>query len=184
MKKTIISLVLVAVIGTAFFSLRKTQEKNQKLKEAPLAMPNSIIPELMGAPKSKKEINLSPAQLATLEENKRFRNYLENSYLQLPLIENIRMTKDGNFHHVPTEAIESSEIFGEIADKLKANPSLTRDALRFYSACALNDQLITSVRAVCARNLKDWAKIARIDVSKVEIPDNIVRIADILPHRN
>jgi hypothetical protein len=184
MKKTIFFTVLIVAFGTLVFSQRKPNEKPEKNFEAPLALPNSVIPELMGAARTKKGTNLSTAELAGLEENKRFRTYLENSYIQLPLIENIRMTKDGNFHHVPTEVIGSSEIFGEIADRIKANPALTREALRFYSACAVNEQLITSVRAVCTRNLKDWAKIAKIDVSKVEIPDDIIRIADVLPHRN
>jgi len=80
--------------------------------------------------------------------------------------------------------LQTSEVFGEISDRLKTSPNLIKEALRFYRACALNEQLVTSIRAVCTRNLKDWSKIARIDISKIEIPESIEKIADVIPSRN
>ena len=138
----------------------------------------------MGAKKIPTRTNLDPEQIARLKELKKFRVYLESSYLRLPSIESLKLSKEGDFHHVPPTVIESSEIFGDIADRLNKNGYLIRDALKFYSACALNEQLVTSVRAVCARNLKDWSSKAKIDISRIEIPDTIQKIADVLPGRN
>ncbi len=182
-KNFILFFILIAalIIGFAF----RGQSKEKKIgQHSPLALPNKIIPELMGAVKTKKSYNTTPEELVRTQEIQRFRNYLETSYVRLPSIETVRLSKEGDFHRVPFEVIESSEIFGEIADKLKSNSTLTKEALKFYSACAINEQLITSIRAVCARNLIDWSKKARIDISRISIPDNIIRIAEVLPIKN
>lgn len=172
-----------SVLGLTWFifSARSTSTKTETQKESPLAFANTVIPELMGNKRVKKSSQLSSEEFSKVEEKRKFRSYLETSYLHLPSIENLRLSKSGDFHLVPAEVIQSSEIFGEIAERLSANPSLTPEALNFFTACASNQLLVTSVRAVCARNLKDWALRASIDVSKISIPENIERIADFLP---
>ncbi|MSP19006.1 MAG: hypothetical protein EXR74_05500 [Bdellovibrionales bacterium] len=185
MKK--IGLLLFGLVGilVAVYSLSGPRvDAKAATQESPLKYANTVIPELMGVPKAKKRLDVSPDMTAKLELAKSFRTYLETTYLRLPSIEKLKLSKNGDLHHVPTEVIESSEIFGDIADKIKNNSTLIMDALKFYSACSLNDQLITSVRAVCARNLQDWAKTANINISRVEIPENILKIADVLPRRN
>ncbi|MFM8314214.1 MAG: hypothetical protein ACKOA8_08005 [Deltaproteobacteria bacterium] len=182
-RSLIFTLIGITLASVGFYFL-KPQPKIHLQEESALSMPNSLMPELMGAKKIPTRTNLDPEQIARLKELKKFRVYLESSYLRLPSIESLKLSKEGDFHHVPPTVIESSEIFGDIADRLNKNGYLIRDALKFYSACALNEQLVTSVRAVCARNLKDWSSKAKIDISRIEIPETIQKIADVLPGRN
>jgi len=143
-----------------------------------------IIPGIIGRTKKPVYSNLTPEEQRKFKERQSFLVYLESSYLRLPTISSLKLSKDGDFHHVPINVIESSEVFGEIADKIKTNPSLIKEALRFYGACALNEQVVTSIRAVCARNLKDWARKTNTDISRVILPENIERVSEVLPNRN
>lgn len=180
-------IAIVLLFGFTYLVLKpkRNPEPHYTAKEqSPLAIANKVIPDLIGAKKDKSQLHSSPEEIARIREAKQFRNYLQTSYVRLPTIESIRISKDGDLHRVPPEVLESSEIFGNITDKLKANISLTRDALRFYNACAANEQLMTSIRAVCARNLIDWAKIANIDISQVQIPEKILQIANVIPGKN
>ncbi len=185
MKKIGLFLLGLIVLLVAVYSLsRPRADAKAATQESPLKYANTVIPELMGVSKVKKRADVPPDITAKLEQAKSFRTYLETAYLRLPSIEKVKISKNGDFHHVPTEVIESSEIFGDITDKIKNNSTLIMDALKFYSACSLNEQLITSVRAVCARNLQDWASTANINISRIEIPENVLKIADVLPRRN
>lgn len=186
MKKIILftSSVLIVVGLTFWKATLHLNPPPKKPQQSPLAFPNAVIPNLMGV-KNKNTARLTTPQAPnSTEEVRVFRNYLENSYIQLPSITSLRLNRDGDFHHVSPSVLQTSEVFGEISDRLKTSPNLIKEALRFYRACALNEQLVTSIRAVCTRNLKDWSKIARIDISKIEIPESIEKIADVIPSRN
>jgi hypothetical protein len=184
LKIGLFGLLVVAFLAFALGQTGKSKVSSLNAKESPLGLPEAVIPELMGSSQPKTGAGVTNAQVQQIEESKKFKSYLESSYIRLPTIASLRLSKDGDFHYVPAEVIQSSEIFGEIAEKLSRNPWLTQEALNFFSVCAGNEQLMTSVRAVCARNLKDWAHRAQIDISKVQIPENISRIADVLPHQS
>lgn len=177
--------VTTFLFGLVLWSFRATEPKpTQKAQKSPLALANKVIPELMGKRNAPSVNGVNSTELLRTREKEQFRNYLETSYVHLPTIQAISLSKNGDLHRVPQEVLESSEVFGYIAEKLKSNPNLTKDALSFYNACAGNEQLITSIRAVCARNLIDWARKARIDISNAHIPEKILQIAIVLPERN
>lgn len=177
---------LAFLFGLALWSFRPAETKPvlREQQKSPLALANELIPELMGKKDTSSMVGVNTAEVLRENEKAQFRNYLETSYVRLPTLQAISLSKNGDLHRVPPEVLESSEVFGYIAEKLKSNPSLTRDALSFYNACAANEQLITSIRAVCARNLIDWAKKAQIDISQVHIPEKILQIVVVLPERN
>jgi hypothetical protein len=185
MKKLVFFTSIVLIVLTlAIWRSHSEPIKTAKPEESPLAFPNAIIPNLMGAKNNDGHRTATPQGPSRNEEIRIFRTYLESSYIQLPSLTSLRLNKEGDFHRVPPSVLQASEVFGEISDRLKTNPKLIREALRFYRACALNEQLVTSIRAVCTRNLKDWSKVAGINISKVDIPESIERIADVIPARN
>ena len=83
-------------------------------------------------------------------------------------------------HKPPKELVEASSELGTIEDLLDKNPNLAKEGLRFYRKCALKDELLTSLRALCLHNLKTRAEKTGFDkrIRWSEFPDNLHRIAD------
>jgi hypothetical protein len=184
MKKLLFGfLITLLLIGAT--TLKRKAQRPEVGESSPVkqTVPSLSIPGITRKKNVPNHSQLTPDELNNLRERQSFVSYLETSFSRLPTLSSLKLGKDGDFHHVPPQVIESSEIFGEIADRLKRSPQLIKDGLRFYAACALNEQLVTSIRAVCARNLKDWSKKSRIDTSQVVIPENIERIANVIPSR-
>lgn len=180
-----IFVIVVFLIGLGLLSLKsKNQVPISPDKTSPLAIANKVIPELMGKHTNNYDSNSKTADQQLNYEVEKFRDYLKTSYVRLPNVQSLRLTQNNDVHRIPPEVLESSEVFGYISDKLKSNPTLVKDALSFYNACAANEQFITAIRAVCARNLIDWAKKANIDISRAQIPEKILQIAIVLPERS
>lgn len=185
MKKFLIVILIVLLLICAFALKRLSHRSETIIANGEVQQTQSFsLPEVVGKKSKSQYTNLSPQQILILKQRKKFIQLLESSFIRLPTISSMRLDKDGSFHHVPSNVLQASAVFGEISESLKENSALTKDAIRFYIACTLNEQIVTSIRAVCARNLKDWAFKERIDVSNVVIPEEIERIAAQIPTRN
>ncbi|NDD53330.1 hypothetical protein EBZ39_05570 [bacterium] len=88
--------------------------------------------------------------------------------------------KDRELHKPPKELIDASGELGAIEDLLDKNPELTKEGLRFYRRCALKEDLLTSLRALCLHNLKTRAKKSGFDkkIRWSDFPDHLHRISD------
>ena len=87
---------------------------------------------------------------------------------------------DRDHHRPPPELTEAGAELGAIEDLLDKNPSLLREGLRFYKQCALQDEVLTSLRALCLHNLKVRAKSAGIEnrIRWQIFPNPLHRLAD------
>ncbi|NBX92941.1 MAG: hypothetical protein EB078_11020 [Proteobacteria bacterium] len=88
--------------------------------------------------------------------------------------------KGRDLHTPPKELVEASQELGIIEDMLDKTPSLLSEGLKFYKECALSEELLTPLRALCLHNLKTRSKRAGVD-GKVRwdlFPQNLHRIAD------
>lgn len=83
-------------------------------------------------------------------------------------------------HKPPRELVDASNELGTIEDLLDKNPELVKEGLRFYRKCALTNELLTSLRALCLHNLKTRATASGFDkrIRWNEFPDHLHRIAD------
>lgn len=83
-------------------------------------------------------------------------------------------------HRPPPELTSAGAELGAIEDLLDKNPHLLREGLRFYRQCALQENILTSLRALCLHNLKVRAKSAGIE-SRIRwqiFPSHLHRLAD------
>lgn len=92
------------------------------------------------------------------------------------------LLKDPNrdLHRPPPELADAGAELGAIEDLLDDYPDLINEGLRFYKKCALKDELLTSLRALCLHNLKNRAKKTGKEASIrwSEFPDQLHRLAD------
>lgn len=93
---------------------------------------------------------------------------------------NILKEKDRDLHKPPKELVDASSELGAIEDLLDKNPELIKEGLRFYRRCALTNETLTSLRALCLHNLKTRAKKAGLDnrIRWSDFPEHLHRIAD------
>ena len=87
---------------------------------------------------------------------------------------------DRDLHRPPPELADAGAELGAIEDLLDDYPNLINEGLRFYKKCALKDDLLTSLRALCLHNLKTRAKKAgkEKEIRWKEFPDQLHRLAD------
>lgn len=93
---------------------------------------------------------------------------------------NILKEKERDLHKPPRELIEAGNELGALEDLLDKNPNLIKEGLRFYRRCALTDDLLTSLRALCLHNLKIRSHKSGFDkrIRWSEFPAYLHRIAD------
>lgn len=113
---------------------------------------------------------------------RKFRTRAKEVLEALPSVQDIRKSTD-DFHYTPPLLVDRSAELGDIRDALEKDPSLIPVGLDFYRKCARRGDLMDSTRALCLRNLKDWARKSGLspDIAAGEIPENIVRVSDRLP---
>jgi hypothetical protein len=88
--------------------------------------------------------------------------------------------KSRDLHLPPKELGDVGAEVGAIEELLDQNRKLLKEGLRFYRKCALQESLLTSVRALCLHNLKNRAKESGLykRIRWNEFPENLHRIAD------
>lgn len=124
-------------------------------------------------PKPRHEKPLPSVSQAVVE----FRSLGQEVLSQLTRKNQIDLNKDN--HHAPTYLVDSAYELGRIEDAVAANPKLAEEAVKFYRGCALQEDLMTALRAVCVSNLKEHASRAGISqsLSLQGIPEGIQRVA-------
>lgn len=95
----------------------------------------------------------------------------------LPRKEEIKKASKDELHHGPPGLARSAQALGDVMSKLKSDPSQIPAGIAFYERCARDNDILTSVRAVCFRNLKHFSK----NVSDSSFPEDVVRISESLP---
>lgn len=115
---------------------------------------------------------ISPEELSFREHANRILRSFPNK--------DILKDKNRDLHKPPPELTDVGAEIGSIEELLDKNGKLIKEGLRFYRKCALNEGLLTSVRALCLHNLKTRAEEAgfKNKIRWSEFPDNLHRIAD------
>jgi len=132
-----------------------------------------VVEEREASPEEKRPLpEISPEELSFRERTNRV---LED----FPKKE-ILKDSGRDLHKPPPELVDASTELGAIEDLLDKNPELTKEGLRFYRKCALQEALLSSLRALCLHNLKQRAERAGLTkkINWKQFPDKLHRIAD------
>lgn len=112
-----------------------------------------------------------------------FEAFLDEISERLPTKEMFQYLTAREVHGHPRILLTTASDFGQLAERLHANVSLRPKGLEFYKGCALNNQLVTSVRAVCFHH----AQILEIDlharlweIQPEQIPSQVIELANTL----
>ncbi len=161
-------------------------------------VPGVKVTEVIESPSDSTMVD-STAELATADAKKEdqtgqvagaatisdpvFESFLDEISETLPTKEEYRYLTAAEAHGHPRLLLQTALSFGELADKLQNNVSLRPKGLEFYKGCALNGQLVNSVRAVCFHH----AQILEIDLharlwhfQPDQIPSSVVELAKTL----
>lgn len=169
MKKLLLILV-IATISLLF--LKSNPESTLEIETVGVpeavahpAPPHSVVPKKIknvakAAPSAfEKKIN---AILETLPTNAQFQ----------------ASTKDHT--HTPQELIDASKPLAEVIDSMKQDPKLIAAGKSFFKKCALKDEVVDQIRALCLRDLRDWAESTNEGLPLGEFPHRLVKLSDFL----
>lgn len=163
-------------LGLAWHFSQKSPIKNESHDEIPQKPTGSSV----GVFEVKEPTPEENAPLPDLSnEELAFRERADKVLADFPE-KQILKNPDRDLHRPPPELADAGAELGAIEDLLDDYPHLVKEGLRFYRKCALKDELLTSLRALCLHNLKTRAKKAgkEKEIRWKEFPEQIHRLAD------
>ena len=166
-------LLLVCALGY-FFSGNHTQFNSE-------AQASEDFQVIAPSKKSKTVVALNPETQADTSD---FQHLVNETLASLPNLEQLQNEKDNDFHHAPIELSKAGALLGEISQELINNPRLITQGIQFFKDCAQREEFLSSVRAVCLRDLQEWSK-GRPEENEIvlsDYPADIRRIAANLPY--
>lgn len=84
-------------------------------------------------------------------------------------------------HYIPPPILSKIRILGEVADLVQARPDLKSDAANFYKKCALDGQIIATVRARCLAGFRRHGADLGLTVDDEAFPPDVVRLSKYIP---
>lgn len=143
----------------------------------------AAVVQAIPAPVALPEAKVSAARpTPTPASEEPFAEFSRETLQKLPTVDQVR-SRTSDFHRPPLELSEGAHLIAQVENRLRAEPRLAREGMEFYRKCALEESVLTALRAVCLRSLKDWAKKAKLKelVRKDEYSERLHFIADQLP---
>ena len=181
-KTLLVWVVVILVVGASWGITKKTAVMNHVSSLGTASSTRSSE----GAPPSalerqqhaeNQQATLSPSQ----EEDRRTFQILTRDTLKaLPSTEQLRATIKSNedAHHTPPALMEAGRKLGAIAQRLASNSALRLTALDFYKECALDGQLVDSIRALCFGDFQMHHHDGdQVQLDESEIPQKIRDLA-------
>lgn len=133
-------LILLALIFTlCVFLARKFSTGSESAPAIPTAV--TMVREWPGNVVTKKEIDSS------------FTDLVGEASSRLP--KKTLRTK-GESHFVPAFVLEVAPALAKVQERMKSDHTAREAGIRFYSDCALADDVVTSVRALCLHLYRAW----------------------------
>lgn len=125
---------------------------------------------MLSKPEAKKTSTI------TIED---FRKFLMETRNELPTRQDVKAYAAEDIHHANEALIKAGSKLGRIVATLEKDPSLIKEALYFYEDCALDQDILNSVRALCFSNLERWHKILgnESEINTDPIPEHIRNLA-------
>ena len=138
MKKIVFILLIIALIFGAMIMKKENQQevRNQETKTS-LTKPQ----ELKAEESAEKAISVS------------IKEELDERLKGLPTMGELKNLSEEEVHHTPAMIREGGAILGKIHTEAEENPERRPDTLEFFKECAEDEDVVTSLRAVC------WNKV-------------------------
>lgn len=139
-------------------------------EEAVTTLPGENTPTKKETPIAEQGKTPSPSRFALL-------------HAKLPRREVIAKASEEEIHHGTPGLQEGSAVLGTVLREMTHNEKAIPDGVEFYRRCAKDEDVLTSLRAVCVKRLGEWAPRANppIVIDFGEFDPELRELADKLP---
>lgn len=110
-------------------------------------------------------------------QDSEFVRYTEEVLRDLPQAKVLHEGQD--VHMTPTQVIRGGVLLAEVREKWRSDRTLIPAAERFYRQCAVKQETLESIQALCLRNLWDMTGSTSLDVAGIS--PRVVELASQLP---
>lgn len=177
--KTILFLTVLILTGGAVIYFGKKTQDAEVLQE---------IKKLPGKNKTAAPIRPTPTETLAAKKleqpldkkiNEELQAELDQVMEKLPTNDQIRDLSAEEVHHTPQAIKQGGVLIGTLLSRAQQEPERRKDSLKFLLQCAENDELASSVRALCWNSLlnkvTEW-KIF-IPLADAKVPSQIKSLA-------
>lgn len=139
MKKIVFILLIIALVFGAMIMKKDNQQEVVGNLETEISLTKSQ--ELKAEESEEKVISVS------------IKEELDERLKELPTMGELKNLSEEEVHHTPAMIREGGAILGKIHAEAEENPERRPDTLAFFKECAEDEEVVTSLRAVC------WNKV-------------------------
>ena len=174
MRKKLVVLIIIFVSIIFFKSMLETNDKAaEKISITPYSVPSRIndLPDIKNEP------------IANETDVMEFQDELNRHYKNLPTLGDLKNLTAEEVHHTPEIITEGGGILGRVLDEAEKDPKKRLEAMSFFKKCAVDQEIATSIRAMCLNktlNLVPQWKIP-MAVTDEEISKEVFELAMKLP---
>lgn len=184
MKAFLVSFLFIIGFVVCLVTFTSNPSPHHEGFEAPVRE-NPLIPQKQAEAIQKQTLSQNAIETSSKSlEKAGFQKFLKAAFESLPKTEEIKASTDARSHHdTPESIMRAGSTIGAVADQIKKNKANVEAGLKFFKTCAENPEIVSSVRAVCLRNLVDFSSRYRnnVRVSFADYPYDVQRIARHIP---
>lgn len=164
---TVVSLALVGGV-VLLIDFRESVEPSS---------PVAGFPESTAESPTNPNASPQPQSPASLVSAAQFNDLIHKTLNELPTAASLRDLSEEETHDTPETVSEAGTQLGRIAQAVHDNPALAPAAADFYSRCARQAEVLTSVRALCYSHVMKPSD----GENDPSIPPEVVRLARQIP---
>ena len=194
MKKPFIILGISCLLAAiAIFLWKNTEQKIRESKQDEKPVMTISQPEIIKnenqktaqkpkveTPKLNKKFEYQfPKDLEELKAKdfRGFREFTGQLLRKLPTNTQMAPASDGEVHHFPNSLIEFGNRLGWVKAAMEERNDFKEEGIEFYQACAREDDVISSVRALCLTNLLVFQKENKLPQEElVHYPKDVLKL--------
>ena len=108
-----------------------------------------------------------------------FQDELDRHFKDLPTLGDLKNLTAEEAHHTPEVILEAGGLIGKVFDEAQKDPQKRSDAMVFFKKCAVDQEIVTAIRAVCLNKIlnqvPEWG--IPMTVTDAEISKEVFELA-------
>ncbi|WPU64785.1 hypothetical protein [Peredibacter starrii] len=173
MRKKLIIITLIFVSIIVLKSMSGTTEKiDGQVNHSSLSVQSKPID--LGVDETKPVVN---------DDQSDFQDELDRHLKKLPTMGDLKNLTAEEVHHTPEIILEGGGLIGKVYDEAEREPKKRLDAMNFFKKCAVDQEIATSIRAMCLNKILSQVPLWNIpmSVTDAEISSEVFELAMKLP---
>lgn len=111
--------------------------------------------------------------------NKEIQSFLNEGYAQFPKQKDLQKKSQGQVHFIPVEVKLTGEFISKVVTTSRSNKQFKDEAYPFFSKCARDEELPTTVRALCLSHYLRWAKDKGDKIDTAGLPKKVIELSNL-----